>query len=125
MEMMTLQPKNRLKGENGHDRRTPQRTEKGTGDPVNASSPAWRKQPHTVVLCGKDLLQDAAAEPPGMGGLTFRKKRESNSPKGPKDQVLRKPLSHYVLGQGESTESITARSFCSLPPASAADGDRI
>lgn len=107
MEMMTLQPKNRLKGKNGHSRRTPQRAEKGTEDSLNASSPTWKKQPHTAVLCGRDLLQDAVAQPPGMGGLKFRKKRENNPPKEPKDQVLRKLPSRYVPEQGESTEKVS------------------
>lgn len=106
MEMMTLQPKNRLKGENGHDRRTPQKVEKGTGDPLNASLPAQRKQPHMAVLHHRDLLQDGVAEPPGMGGLKFRKKRENMPSKGLKDQVFRKLLSHHVSGQGENRESI-------------------
>lgn len=89
-------------------RRTPQKAEKGTGDPLNASLPAQRKQSCMAVLHHKDLLQDAAAEPPGMGGLKFRKERENNSSKGLTDQVLRKLLSHYVSGQGENRESITA-----------------
>lgn len=70
---------------------------------------------------------DAVAELPGMGGLKFRKKRENNVPKGLKDKMSRKPLSHYVSGQSESTEKVSLHhSFCSsLPPASAADRDRI
>lgn len=84
MEIVTLQPTNRLKGENGHDRRTPQRAEKGTGDPLNASSPTQRKEPHMAALCGRDLVQDAVAEPPGIG-VKFRKNRENNPPKGLKD----------------------------------------
>lgn len=42
-----------------------------------------------AVLCGRDLLQDAVAESPSMGGLKFRKKRENNPRKGLKDQVFR------------------------------------
>lgn len=63
-------------------------------------------------------MQDAVAEPPGMGGQKFRKKRENNAPKGLKDKMFRKPLSNYISGQSESTEKVSLHhSFCSsLPP---------
>lgn len=42
-------------------------------------------KPHTAV----DLLQDAAAETPGVRGMKFRDKRKkNNSPRDTKDQVL-------------------------------------
>lgn len=131
--MRTLQPKNRLKGGNGHDRKTPHRVEKGNGEPLAASPPARRQKPRTAVLHGGGPAAGRGHGDPRRARAEIQREKEKKiihqeTWKTKRLLWLRKLLSRSLLvAGGKHRGSITARSFCSspLPQASAADGDRI